>query len=186
MVEGHGAGDGGVLRNARGYVSDFLGINYYSRDYIHFRLRPGSLFGDRVPDPSASKSDLGWEIYPEGLFRIAERMWHRFRLPIYITENGTADAEDAFRSSYIASHLAGVARAIEAGVDIRRYNHWSLLDNFEWAEGLTPRFGLYEVDYETQERRLRHSGRLFAEICRRRGADADILERFGLTAAAVR
>jgi beta-glucosidase len=115
MVEGHGAGDGGVLRNARGYVSDFLGINYYSRDYIRFRLRPGSLFGDRVPDPSAPKSDLDWEIYPEGLFRIAERMWHRFRLPIYITENGTADAEDAFRSSYIASHLAEVGRAIEAG-----------------------------------------------------------------------
>lgn len=165
---------------SRGYLADFLGINYYSRDFTRASLRPGDLFGKREVPEKAPRNDLGWEIYPEGLYRVIRRFWERYRLPIFVTENGTADAADSFRSSYIATHLAEIARAVGDGVDVRRYYHWSLMDNFEWVEGLTPRFGLVEVDYATQERRIRESGRFYAEISRRRGADAALLDRYGL------
>jgi beta-glucosidase len=161
-----------AARNGDGFLVDFFGINYYSRDLLRFRFRPKNLFGERRVKPGAPTNDLGWEIYPEGLYRLARRYWERYRLPVFITENGTADAADAFRREFIASHLAQVARAIADGVDIRRYYHWSLIDNFEWQDGLTPRFGLAEVDYETQRRTVRPSGRYFAELCRRRASSS--------------
>jgi beta-glucosidase len=87
---------------------------------------------------------------------------------MYVTENGIADATDAKRPAFLAAHLAEIARALASGIDVRGYYHWSLLDNFEWAEGYTPRFGLVAVDYATQARTVRPSGRLYAEIARTR------------------
>jgi beta-glucosidase len=154
-------------------TQDFLGVNYYSRDLVSFDPRsPAELFIHRGVAPGAETSDLGWEIYPEGLGLVLDE-WSRRSggLPVYITENGVADARDEIRPRFIVKHLAQVARAIARGVDVRGYYHWSLLDNFEWAEGYVPRFGLVEVDYTTRARRLRASGELYGRIARARTVD---------------
>jgi beta-glucosidase len=159
------------VAEARG-TQDFFGINYYSRDLVRFSLEhPAELFlARRVPE-GAPVSDLGWEIYPRGLGVLVRRWGRRSGLPVYVTENGIADAADARRASFLTSHLAEIAGAIAEGVDVRGYFHWSLLDNFEWAEGYAPRFGLVEVDYATQARRVRESGRLYARIARDRALE---------------
>ena len=113
----------------------------------------------------APRSDLNWELYPEGLFR-ALRSLSRERLPIIVTENGIADAADAMRPDFLLSHLGAMKRAIQSGVPVRGYFHWTCFDNFEWAEGYSAKFGLIACDPATQERRVRHSARLYAEICR--------------------
>jgi beta-glucosidase len=156
------------VADARG-TQDFLGINYYSRDLVRFSLEhAGELFVERRIPPGAEVSELGWEIFPEGLGMVL-RDWHgRSGLPVYVTENGIADGADDKRGRFLVDHLAQVEAAIAGGVDVRGYFHWSLLDNFEWAEGYAPRFGLVEVDYATQERRIRPSGELYARIARER------------------
>jgi len=144
-------------------------VNYYSRDMVRLsRAHAGELFIARDVLPGAPVSDLGWEIYPAGLGALVREWAARSGLPVYVTENGIADAADAKRASFLVDHLAQVASAIADGVDVRGYFHWSLLDNFEWAEGYAPRFGLVEVDYATQARRVRPSGELYARIARER------------------
>jgi beta-glucosidase len=147
---------------------DFIGINYYTRDVVRFdSRRPSELFAERSVPAGAVLSDLGWELYAEGLGMLLGRLARRGK-PLWITENGIADAADDRRASFITAHLAEVARALADGVDVRGYLHWSLLDNFEWAEGYAPRFGLYAVDYATQQRTLRASGELYAQIAKTR------------------
>lgn len=154
----------------KGDFQDYVAINYYTRDMIFFNLgKPLQLFGDTQVKPGAPANDLGWEIYPGGLYELCARFYRKFRQPVVITENGTPDRADAFRARYIYDHLQQVRRLLDDGVDVRGYYHWSLMDNFEWAEGLDARFGLVEVDYATQARRIRRSGEFFAEICRSRG-----------------
>jgi beta-glucosidase len=97
-------------------------------------------------------SDLDWEIYPEGLYDLLTAAHARYQLPIYVTENGIADTSGEKRADYLRRHVYAIMRAIQAGADIRGYYHWSLIDNFEWAEGFEPRFGLYRVNYETMAR----------------------------------
>jgi beta-glucosidase len=144
---------------------DYLGVNYYSRGRVRFSpTAPGALFGEQGTTQGAPVNDLGWEIYPEGLGRVLRDVHRRYGVPLWITENGIADASDAKRPAFLISHLGEVARAIGEGVPVRGYYHWSLLDNFEWAEGLEPRFGLYAVDYATQARTLRPSGALYGRI----------------------
>ena len=109
---------------------------------------------------------------PEGLGQLVRTWASRSKLPIYITENGLADADDSRRSKFLTEHLAQLAGAIADGVDVRGYYHWSLLDNFEWADGYKPRFGLAEVDYETGERSLRPSAHHYARIVRERAVGA--------------
>jgi beta-glucosidase len=93
----------------------------------------------------------------------------KYNLPIYITENGLADADDTRRAKFIREHLVMVHRAISEGVDVRGYLHWSLLDNFEFPDvrGFWPRFGLIEIDYKTLERKVRPSALEYARICRK-------------------
>lgn len=146
---------------------DFLGVNYYTRELIRFnRHYRSELFGERVLPRQAPHSDLNWEIYPQGLFRIL-RSLKRQALPVLITENGIADRDDVLRPEYLLTHLTAVHRAIESGVRVGGYLHWTAFDNFEWAEGYSAKFGLIACDPNTQERRLRPSARLYAEICRR-------------------
>jgi beta-glucosidase len=154
-------------------TQDFFGMNYYSRDHVRFdRGRPHEMFLHRETLPGAEVSDLGWEIHPEGLYEVLREWWYRSgRIPMYVTENGLADARDNKRPSFLVRHLARVARAIADGIDVRGYFHWSLLDNFEWAEGYTPRFGLVAVDYATQRRTIRPSGHLYARIAAARAID---------------
>ncbi len=143
---------------------DFIGLNYYTREMIRFNLlKPHMLFMENMNRPGCATNDLGWELYPEGLHRVL--MWlKRYGKPIYITENGIAAADDSLRRAYLRDHLTQIHRAVSEGADVRGYFHWSLLDNFEWAEGLTPRFGLVAVDYETQKRSPRPSARVYAQI----------------------
>ncbi|MEX2053295.1 MAG: family 1 glycosylhydrolase, partial [Candidatus Paceibacterota bacterium] len=110
-----------------------------------------------------SLSDLGWEIYPKGLYRVLLEL-KKYNKPIYITENGLADAKDEKRTKFIKDHLYWINRAIQDGIDVRGYLHWSLLDNYEWADGYWPRFGLVEVDYETLERKIRPSAYEYKKI----------------------
>jgi beta-glucosidase len=165
VVRGHG---GFRVADARG-TQDFFGINYYSRDLVRFApTHPGELFTSRRVPPGAPLSDLGWEIHPAGLGALVRFWSRRSGVPVFITENGVADAADARRASFLVDHLRELSQAIADGVDVRGYFHWSLLDNFEWAEGYAPRFGLFEVDYATQERRARASAHLYARIARTR------------------
>jgi len=145
--------------------SDFIGVQYYSRATVAQLLA-----GDPLAIPRGvrklPKTDMGWEIYPKGFYYVVRDVWRRSRLPVLVTENGIADASDTKRAQFIRDHLVWLHRAIEEGADVRGYLYWSLTDNFEWREGFGPRFGLIEVDYETQERRVRESAAFYEHVCR--------------------
>jgi beta-glucosidase len=138
---------------------DWLGVQYYYDV-------PCRAIGYDLEDGHPPRTDMGWRIAPQGLYEVVRQCWERYGRPMLVTENGLADATDAQRGRFIIDHLAWLHRAIEEGADVRGYLHWSLLDNFEWAFGYGPRFGLVEVDYETFERRPRPSAGLFSEIVR--------------------
>jgi len=144
--------------------SDFLGVNYYTRWMV-------TLFGSdpRSARQGALLNDMGWEIYPEGL-ETALRDCAAFGLPLVVTENGIADADDRWRGGFIRVSLEALDRARAAGADVRGYFHWSLMDNFEWNDGFEGRFGLYAVDFDRPDRsRTRRTSALeFAEEIRRR------------------
>jgi beta-glucosidase len=142
---------------------DWLGINYYTRKRI--APAPGALWpGFREMPGPLPKSDMGWEVYPDGLLHFLTWLSRRAegRLPIYVTENGMAAAtphEDTERIAFLAAHLEAARRAVDEGVPLRGYFVWSLLDNFEWALGYDKRFGLVHVDFATQARHPKASWR---------------------------
>ena len=146
---------------------DFLGINYYSRDRVRSPLLPAV-----QPAAPAERTGLGWEVYPAGLVEILDFVVSRTgELPLYVTENGAAYPVDAAdpghdpdRVSFLRRHLDAALDALDRGVPLRGYFAWSLLDNFEWALGYGPRFGIIHVDYETGERRVRDSGRFLGGV----------------------
>ncbi len=158
------------IAEAKG-TEDFFGLNYYSRDLVRFApLSPHGFV--RVDPPDYWRSDLGWEIYPEGLYQLLTEIAGRYPgTPVLITENGLADAEDKSRARFLTEHLKQVHRALAAGIPVECYSHWSLLDNFEWAEGFAPRFGLFDMDYSTMARTPRKSAELYAEIARTNGVN---------------
>jgi len=150
--------------------TDFIGINYYMKSYIRFKplittentpseLPIGVSFARRWDQVS----DMGWAIYPKGLRRLLNWVG-KYRLPIYITENGIADRSDKMREGYIRQHLHELALATENGLDIRGYYYWSLMDNFEWVKGFGPRFGLLSVNHDTMERTLKPSALAYKRI----------------------
>jgi beta-glucosidase len=130
--------------------ADYFGVNYYRRNLVRFSASAPGLV-ELVQGPG-QLSDSGVEIYPEGLLRILRKVWERYGLPIYITENGVADSTGNLRREFLRSHLYATSRGIKEGIPILGYFHWSLLDNFEWSEGYSYRFGLYSVNFETFER----------------------------------
>ncbi|MET0449225.1 MAG: GH1 family beta-glucosidase [Aeromicrobium sp.] len=155
---------------------DFLGINYYTRHVVGAGLWPGSDAVRFQHDNGLAKSASGWDIDPVGLVDILTQVHRDYPpLPIYLTENGAAfDDEvvdgvvrDANRIAYIESHLASLATVRARGVDVRGYFAWSLMDNFEWAEGYDKRFGIVHVDYETQVRTPKDSARWYSDLIRR-------------------
>ncbi|MEM0445478.1 MAG: beta-galactosidase BgaS [Nitrososphaerota archaeon] len=158
---------------------DWIGLNYYSRivvaadNRVPSGLRVVDDFGYSCSPRSLSRdgrptSDFGWEIYPEGIYSVLTKLYERYRLPIYVTENGIADADDRLRPRFIVSHLYQIYRAIESGVDVRGYFHWNLTDNLEWARGYSMRFGLFEVDMTSKKRYFRPSSLVFREIARQK------------------
>ncbi|MFH1657198.1 MAG: glycoside hydrolase family 1 protein [bacterium] len=135
---------------------DFIGLNYYFHSKIKFPYE--------LKNENKEVSDLGWEIYPAGIYYVLRDL-KKYKLPIYVTENGLADAGDSRRKDFIKNHLSGIHKAIRGGADVRGYFHWSLMDNFEWDKGNEPRFGLLEIDYKTLERKIRSSAYYYSEIC---------------------
>lgn len=144
-------------------VLDFISVNYYCKEYTKF----SGLYGKECSHTNHSerKNYLNWYIYPEGLYIFLTKL-KKFKLPIIITENGTAENSDAFYRDYLISHLKSVAKAIEEKIDIKGYFWWSLIDNYEWEKGFSPRFGLIEVDYKTFERKIKPFALLYSKICR--------------------
>lgn len=144
---------------------DFLGVNYYTRTLVVYD--PSTDFNFSYVRGDLPKTEMGWEIYPHGLFDILVSLWDRYRLPMYITENGMAGPDkledgkvnDPYRIEFIERHLEKVIEAINAGADVRGFFIWSLIDNFEWAHGYSKRFGIVYVDYETLRRIPKESAR---------------------------
>lgn len=143
---------------------DYVAVNYYFHDRIKFNISsfPYVL---KVRNENKSVSDLGWEIYPQGIYHVLMKL-KRYNMPIFITENGIADKADSKRAKFIIDHVKWIHKAIESGADVRGYLHWSLIDNFEWTFGFAPRFGLVEMNYETSETRIRQSAYVYADICK--------------------
>lgn len=144
---------------------DFLGINYYSRSVVQSDPNEKWLGVGHVPS-TLPLTDMGWEIYPQGLYELLTRIQSDYpSIPLYVTENGAAFADklengqvhDKDRVEFIQTHFDQASRAIESGVPLKGYYVWSLMDNFEWAFGYAKRFGILYVDFDTQERTLKDS-----------------------------
>jgi beta-glucosidase len=145
---------------------DFLGVNYYSRRIVRSPLLPP------VESEPGERTDMGWEVYPQGLTEVLQFAASRTGdLPLYITENGAAydldgidPTRDPERVEFLRRHLDAALAALELGVPLRGYFVWSMLDNFEWSRGYACRFGIVHVDFETLDRRVRDSGRFLAAV----------------------
>ncbi|MGI9277273.1 MAG: GH1 family beta-glucosidase [Endozoicomonas sp.] len=162
--------------------NDFVGLNYYSREFVKGnRFIPGlkGTFVTRTPEADPYKfTAMDWEIYPEGFTELLTMMREDYGNPaVYITENGVAyfdevrdgQVDDKPRISYLKNHIETVLKAREQGSDVRGYFAWSLLDNFEWAKGFSTRFGLVHVDYDSGTRTVKNSGHWLGEQIRQRG-----------------
>lgn len=145
---------------------DYVGLNYYTNHFRQFKPFGKEQFVEVTKAPKDQLTDMGWEIYPEGMYRSLKMIRRYTDKPIYITENGIADAADTKRAKYIEDHLLVINKAIADGFDIRGFYYWSLLDNFEWAKGFSKRFGLYRVDFATQKRTLYEGSKKYVEIIR--------------------
>ena len=167
---------------------DFLGINYYFKHTVREapveegKSIPFADLGARPVIPHAGeKTAMGWPVEPEGLTEMLVRIKDEYAdVPIYVTENGRAvhdyiDPEgvvdDEERISYLDRHFRAAHEAMEQGVDLRGYMVWSFLDNFEWAEGYSKRFGIVFVEYGTQQRVLKSSARWYSEVIKRNGLE---------------
>ncbi len=163
-------------------TQDFFGLNYYTREYLTFKpLKPKDFFIDRKPGEGVEIGDTGMiASEPAGLFEALK--WSRkYNLPIIITENGIDNKEDGIRRRYLVQHLHQIWRGINFNWPIKGYFHWTLVDNFEWERGWTQRFGLWELDLETQARIKRPSADLFAEVCAENGLSSELVVKYADT-----
>lgn len=145
---------------------DYLGFNYYGRDLVSFNPLSNQKFFVTTRE-SATKSDMGWEIFPDGLRIILKKIKQKKldHFSLLITENGIADADDSRRSKFIYDHLrAFLEESQSLGLKPKGYLYWSVIDNFEWIDGFGPRFGLFSVDYKSQKRSPRESAYYFRKI----------------------
>ncbi len=162
----------------KGIYSDFIGINYYSRDIIGFSFNPLRKFIRIETQKNSEYNDLGWEIYPNGMYNVIMKYHNKYNLPIHITENGICDKDDKKRSHFIYSHLDALTKSVADGAKVNSYCHWTFMDNFEWREGLSARFGLIEVDFNTQQRRIRKSGEFYKEIISNCGVTEELINKY--------
>lgn len=134
---------------------DFIGVNYYFTNRF---------LGYKIHNPNDRLNDMGWDMQPQNIEFVLERLHAKYKLPIIITENGVADRDDEYRKWWISQTLVAMHRALQKGVKLEGYLHWSLLDNFEWSSGFWPRFGLLAVDTKTKKRTPRASAKWFAKV----------------------
>jgi beta-glucosidase len=159
--------------------TDFLGINYYTRSVVSDSEAKPAMSSIDSLTPESERTEMGWEVYPPGLYNLLNRLYFEYRLPkLYITENGASYSDgpeaggrvkDERRLNYLRDHFAVAHRAIQNGVPLAGYFVWSLLDNFEWAFGYAQRFGLIWVDYHTQQRILKDSAWWYKEVIAENG-----------------
>ena len=153
---------------------DLLGVNYYSRSVLKHEAK-FPLVSAAQTFPEGNEYSGMWEIYPKGIYEILTRIWKDYQpsCELMVTENGVpvpdghdfdGRVRDERRIRYLQSHIAQVHRAIKDGVPVKGYFHWSLMDNFEWALGYGPRFGIVYVDYKTLKRTVKDSGRWFTKV----------------------
>lgn len=157
-------GDYGFLKETADFC-DFVGLNYYFHNRVSWSWNPLRYFA-RTMNENRVVSDLGWEIFPSGLGKVLVELDRDFRKPVIVAENGIADAADGKRPEFIVSHINAIQDAISRGADVRGYLHWSLVDNFEWAHGFGPRFGLYGMDYKKMQPHERGSCKAFRNLIR--------------------
>jgi len=161
---------------------DFMGVNYYVRSIIRSEAIPEHRNAPRTITPNPETTEIGWEVYPEGLYELFARLVADYQFPAYyITENGAAYddhlgpdgmVDDPRRIAYLQAHLVQAARAIADGVPLRGYFVWTLMDNFEWSRGFSKRFGLAYVDYATQERIPKASARWYSRVIAENAVEA--------------
>lgn len=172
LMDENGKKHGNTFREDLKNHLDWVGVNYYSRDVLKknndsWLTVPG--YGYATGDMKKSLddnpvSDTGWEIYPEGIYNLLMSYQEHLNLPMMITENGLADADDKYRAYYIYSHLKYVEKAYNDGAKIEGYLHWALTDNYEWANGFSKKFGLVSYNKITKERNVRNSAKVLKEI----------------------
>jgi len=164
--------------NATAGYHDYLGVNYY----FHQRVHPGKkrIMGAIVDirEEQRDMSDIGWEVFPSGLFDALSDI-SNYNLPIIITENGIATKNDDRRARYIVSYVKELYHAIAAGIDVRGYCYWSLLDNYEWEKGFNASFGLVEVKQPSLERVLKPSAKIYSMIAKENGIPHELLRFIG-------
>lgn len=156
----------GCAGKRQGIFYDFIGINYYTRNVV-FNLHYET-------DSNVFVNDLGWEIYPKGIRRLCRECYKRYGKDIFITENGTCDSRDAFRAKYIYAHLYMISDL----PFVKRYYHWTFMDNFEWAEGESARFGLVAYNYDTGEKTIRKSGSFYSEIMKQHCVTDEMIQKY--------
>jgi beta-glucosidase len=160
---------------------DFVGVNYYTRKVERYHPDFLPLRTKHVPQPDHIQTETHWEVYPEALTKVLLWVTERYGKPaVYITENGAAfydpphtidgKVEDPLRVEYFRQHLRAAHEAMKKGVNLRGYYAWSLLDNYEWSHGYSTRFGIVHVNYSTQQRTIKSSGRYYAEVISTKGA----------------
>lgn len=158
---------------------DFLGVNYYTRSVVKHDPEGGLLQLSNVRIEGSEYTEMGWEVYPDGLYELLTRLHRDYKVPaIYITENGAAfkdevtgdgKVHDERRLNYLREHFLRAHRAIQDGVPLKGYFVWSFIDNFEWAYGYTKRFGVVYVDYATQKRIVKDSGWWYKKVITENG-----------------
>ena len=158
---------------------DLLGVNYYSRSVLKHETKFPLVSAAQIY-PEGNEYSAMWEIFPQGIYEILMRIWKDYQptCELMVTENGVpvpdgldfdGRVRDERRIRYLQNHITQVHRAIKDGVPVKGYFHWSLMDNFEWALGYGPRFGLVYVDYKTLKRTVKDSGRWFAKVIQDNG-----------------
>ena len=159
---------------------NFLGANYYTRSVVGYGGSPIDNFTS-TRTPNAEYTEMDWEVHPRGIYKALVRLHHEYHIPqIYIVENGAAFTDtisndghvhDPRRINYLREHLLQVHQAIAAGVPLAGYSVWSLIDNFEWSEGYSKRFGIVYVDYSSQQRTIKDSGYWYRDVIAKNGVE---------------
>jgi beta-glucosidase len=147
---------------------DFFGVNYYTR--VHMRFNPFKKMGVELRHRDIEGhglTDMGWEIHPYGLEKVL-RYASRLKVPLIITENGIATRDDQKRIRFMKRHVDILERCLRNGIDVRGYFYWSLIDNYEWLQGLDARFGLYKVDFDTLKRKPTNAAAYYSYLIRSR------------------